>query len=160
MDNTVLNSGEQYPLISSLADYMAEGKNFLEACRLRLNDFKREENKERDHSREELDTLKEFLSLLRSPDRYDDRKFVDFWLPPKYTDREKRLRNYFLWSSFTNRRHAAKNACPAIHEGRLLKALHAGRNTFERKHHIFNLLVAMGFPQRQACILAKYLGNK
>ena len=44
MDNTVLNSGEQYPLISSLADYMAEGKNFLEACRLRLNDFKREEN--------------------------------------------------------------------------------------------------------------------
>ena len=50
MNNISLNSGEQQSLISSLADYMAEGKNFLEACQLQLNDFKREENKENPES--------------------------------------------------------------------------------------------------------------
>ena len=34
-----------------------------------------------------------------------------------------------------------------------------GRNEFERKHHIFNLLVSIGYPLQQAGLLAKYLDN-
>ena len=47
-----------------------------------------------------------------------------------------------------------------VKEGQKLGLIKPGRNEFECKHHLFNLLVSAGFPKKQACLLARYLGYR
>ncbi|OUN68282.1 hypothetical protein [Barnesiella sp. An55] len=145
-----------------LTDYMNEGKCFLESCRAYLDALKRRDNKHNDSHLfyQELDTLKELLELLHQPERDIDPTLAEIWLPHSYPEKEQRYRNYLLWSAFSSGQYDREYRCPALNEKALLKAIYAGRNEFESKHHIFNLLISTGFPKKQACILAKYLGSR
>ena len=76
-----------------------------------------------------------------------------------YPEKEKRFLNYLSWLTFISDRNKPKHPCPPLSEKILLQAFRMGRNEFERKHHIFNLLVSIGYPLQQAGLLAKYLDN-
>ena len=97
--------------------------------------------------------LKELLSLLHQPDNTEVQQVTDILIPKTYPEKEKRFLNYLSWLAFISDRNKLKHTCPP------LKAFRMGRNEFERKHHIFNLLVSIGYPLQQACLLAKYLDN-
>lgn len=145
-----------------LTDYMDEGKCFLESCKAYLDALKKERDDDGSgyHSYQELDLLKNLLKLLRLPEQDIDPTMAAIWLPNSYPEKEKRYRNYLLWSAFTNGGRNRESRRPTLSEKALLRALRSGHNEFECKHHIFNLLVSAGFPKKQACILAKYLGNR
>ena len=80
-------------------------------------------------------------------------------IPKTYPEKEKRVLNYLSWLTFISDRNKPKHPCPPLSEKILLQAFRMGRNEFERKHHIFNLLVSIGYPLQQAGLLAKYLDN-
>ncbi len=144
----------------TLSDYIAEGKNFLEACRFHIGSLKKEKGEGSAHAHEQIEALTELLNLLQKPEDQIDTRVTEIWIPGNPSEKEKRYYNYLLWKIFVSNRNNSAQSCPSINEGRLLKAIQAGRDEFENKHHIFNLLISIGFPKKQACILAKYLGNK
>lgn len=144
-----------------LTDYMDEGRCFLESCRAYLEESRRRNEGDGDHSPyRQLDTLKELLALLQQPERDIDPDIAAIWLPHSFNEKEKRYRNYLLWLDFSTGGHGRTHRRPVLSEKALLRALGAGRNEFECKHHLFNLLVSAGFSKPQACLLAKYLGYR
>lgn len=156
-------TGDSSPTSSQqLTDYLNEGYSFLKACQLYRNKLRRNREGDSDTVRahQHIEALKELLHLLQQPDDGIDTRLVEVWLPKSYTEKERRYRNYLLWHAFSTERDRREHACPALSERALLRALRAGRNEFECKHLLFNLLVSAGFPKKQACLLAKYLGNR
>ncbi len=153
-DFTTIREGAPSPT-RSLSDYIAEGKNFWEAC-CHLRHAQRHGG-ETPNYREQIDSLKEFLSLIRLPKAEEQSPIVEKWIPSNLSRREERYYNYLLWQAFTRQRDRRTLSCPVIGEESLLEALYSGEDEFGQKHHIFNLLVARGFPERQACVLAKYI---
>ncbi len=143
-----------------LTDYMNEGRCFLESCRAYLDDSKRKNNPDGSLPYRQLDALKELLTLLQQPERDIDPSLAAIWLPGSFNEKEKRYRNYLLWLDFSTDGNNRTHRRPVLSEKALLRALGAGHNEFECKHHLFNLLVSTGFSKRQACLLAKYLGNR
>ena len=103
--------------------------------------------------------LKELLNLLHQPDNTEVQQVTDVLIPKTYPEKEKRFLNYLSWLAFISDRNKPKHTCPPLNEKILLQAFRMGRNEFDRKHHIFNLLVSIGYPLQQACLLAKYLNN-
>lgn len=162
MSNRITANGESAPQSPQLADYMGGGKCFLESCRAYLDDLHREDDPDdrRGEARRELAALREVLELLRQPDRDIDSGIAAIWLPRSFDEKERRYRNFRLWSDFASGQYRSESRCPALSEKALLKALQAGHNDFECKHHLFNLLVSAGFPRKLACLLAKYLGHR
>ncbi len=153
---TIFTTGEGTPSPTpSLADYVANGENFWEACR-HLRHVQRHGSNSDDY-RQQVNSLKEFLSLILHPDEEERSPLSEMWLPSNFQRREERFHNYLLWQAFTKNRDRRVHSCPVISEQILLQALYAGENEFDQKHHIFNLLVARGFPEAQACTLAKYI---
>ena len=117
--DTIFTTENSHPT-KTLADYINEGKSFLEAYQ------------------------------AQSPKRLARGKAYE---------KEKRFLNYLSWLTFISDRNKPKHPCPPLSEKILLQAFRMGRNEFERKHHIFNLLVSIGYPLQQAGLLAKYLDN-
>lgn len=162
MANHIAATGDSSPTPSQrLTDYLDEGYSFLKACQLYSNELRRSQNKnsETAQAHQQIEALKELLQLLHRPDDDIDSSLIELWLPKSYSEKERRYRNFLLWNAFSSERDHREHACPALSEKALLRALRAGRNEFECKHHLFNLLVSAGFPKKQACLLAKYLGN-
>lgn len=159
MSNHTVVTGDLSPDSPRLTDYMDEGRCFLESCRAYLDDSKRKNAPDDAHPYRQLDALKELLALLQQPERDIDPGIAAIWLPRSFNEKEKRYRNYLLWLDFSADGNN-RTRRPVLSERALLRALGAGRNEFECKHHLFNLLVSAGFSKRQACLLAKYLGNR
>ena len=144
----------------SLTDYTGQGKNFLEACRMLIGSLKKEKGGHSALAHEQIEALTELLTLLHTPEESIDMRVTEIWIPKTLSEKEKRYHNYLLWKSFLSNRNKVSQSCPSINEALLRKAIRAGHNGFENKHHIFNLLISIGFPKKQACILTKYLGNR
>ena len=137
--DTIFTTENSQPT-KTLADYINEGKSFLEAYQAQSP-----KRLARGKAYEQVEMLKELLNLLHQPDNTEGQQVTDVLIPKTYPEKEKRFLNYL--------------SCPPLSEKILLQAFRMGRNEFERKHHIFNLLVSIGYPLQQAGLLAKYLDN-
>ena len=163
MANHIAAIGDSSPTPSQqLTDYLDEGYSFLKACQLYRDKLREAQGNGRDtnQAHQHIETLKELLQLLQKPDDDIDSELIEIWLPKSYPEKERRYRNYLLWNTFSTDRDHREHACPVLKKKAKLRALQAGRNEFECKHHLFNLLVSAGFPKKQACLLAKYLGYR
>ncbi len=144
--------------VGSLEQYLAEGKSFLEACRQLISEREREEGYVPGEARLQIKDLAQLLRFLTCPDE-EVSPLMELWIPRNHLDRETRFHNYLLWQSFSSRKNRLSRMCPALTERALTRALRAGRNDFEQKHHLFNMLLSRGFSKRIACLLAKYLSQ-
>ena len=151
--DTIFTTENSQPT-KTLADYINEGKSFLEAYQAQSP-----KRLARGKAYEHVEMLKELLSLLHQPDNTEVQQVTDILIPKTYPEKEKRFLNYLSWLAFISDRNKLKHTCPPLNEKILLQAFRMGRNEFERKHHIFNLLASIGYPLQQACLLAKYLDN-
>ena len=115
MSNRITANGESAPQSPQLADYMGGGKCFLESCRAYLDDLHREDDPDdrRGEARRELAALREVLELLRQPDRDIDSGIAAIWLPRSFDEKERRYRNFRLWSAFASG-HRPESRCPAL----------------------------------------------
>ena len=151
--DTIFTTENSQPT-KTLADYINEGKSFLEAYQAQSP-----KRLARGKAYEQVEMLKELLNLLHQPDNTEVQQVTDVLIPKTYPEKEKRFLNYLSWLTFISDRNKPKHPCPPLSEKILLQAFRMGRNEFERKHHIFNLLVSIGYPLQQAGLLAKYLDN-
>ena len=151
--DTIFTTENSQPT-KTLADYINEGKSFLEAYQAQSP-----KRLARGKAYEQVEMLKELLNLLHQPDNTEIQQVTDVLIPKTYPEKEKRFLNYLSWLTFISDRNKPKHPCPPLSEKILLQAFRMGRNEFERKHHIFNLLVSIGYPLQQAGLLAKYLDN-
>ena len=151
--DTIFTTENSQPT-KTLADYINEGKKFLEAYQAQSA-----KRLARGKAYEQVEMLKELLNLLHQPDNTEVQQVTDVLIPKTYPEKEKRFLNYLSWLTLLSDRNKPKHPCPPLSEKILLQAFRMGRNEFERKHHIFNLLVSIGYPLQQAGLLAKYLDN-
>lgn len=95
----------------TLADYINEGKSFLEAYQAQSP-----KRLARGKAYEQVEMLKELLNLLHQPDNTEVQQVTDVLIPKTYPEKEKRFLNYLSWLTFISDRNKPKHPCPPLSE--------------------------------------------
>ena len=114
--DTIFTTENSQPT-KTLADYINEGKSFLEAYQAQSP-----KRLARGKAYEQVEMLKELLSLLHQPDNTEVQQVTDILIPKTYPDKEKRLLNYRSWLAFFSDRNILNLSCPPLNEKILLQA--------------------------------------
>ena len=102
----------------TLADYINEGKSFLEAYQAQSP-----KRLARGKAYEQVEMLKELLNLLHQPDNTEVQQVTDVLIPKTYPEKEKRFLNYLSWLTFISDRNKPKHPCPPLSEKNFIASL-------------------------------------
>lgn len=108
--DTIFTTENSQPT-KTLADYINEGKSFLEACQAQSP-----KRLARGKAYEQVEMLKELLNLLHQPDNTEVQQVTDVLIPKTYPEKEKRSLNYLSWLTFISDRNKPKHPCPPLSE--------------------------------------------
>lgn len=108
--DTIFTTENSQPT-KTLADYINEGKSFLEAYQAQSP-----KRLARGKAYEQVEMLKELLSLLHQPDNTEVQQVTDVLIPKTYPEKEKRFLNYLSWLTFISDRNKPKHPCPPLSE--------------------------------------------
>lgn len=108
--DTIFTTENSQPT-KTLADYINEGKSFLEAYQAQSP-----KRLARGKAYEQVEMLKELLNLLHQPDNTEVQQVTDVLIPKTYPEKEKRFLNYLSWLTFISDRNKPKHPCPPLSE--------------------------------------------
>lgn len=108
--DTIFTTENSQPT-KTLADYINEGKSFLEAYQAQSP-----KRLARGKAYEQVEMLKELLNLLHQPDNTEVQQVTDILIPKTYPEKEKRFLNYLSWLTFISDRNKPKHPCPPLSE--------------------------------------------
>lgn len=108
--DTIFTTENSQPT-KTLADYINEGKSFLEAYQAQSP-----KRLARGKAYEQVEMLKELLNLLHQPDNTEVQQVTDALIPKTYPEKEKRFLNYLSWLTFISDRNKPKHPCPPLSE--------------------------------------------
>lgn len=108
--DTIFTTENSQPT-KTLADYINEGKSFLEAYQAQSP-----KRLARGKAYEQVEMLKELLNLLHQPDNTEVQQVTDVLIPKTYPEKEKRVLNYLSWLTFISDRNKPKHPCPPLSE--------------------------------------------
>ena len=97
--DTIFTTENSQPT-KTLADYINEGKSFLEAYQAQSP-----KRLARGKAYEQVEMLKELLNLLHQPDNTEVQQVTDVLIPKTYPEKEKRFLNYLSWLTFISDRN-------------------------------------------------------
>lgn len=108
--DTIFTTENSQPT-KTLADYINEGKSFLEAYQAQSP-----KRLARGKAYEQVEMLKELLNLLHQPDNTEVQQVTDILIPKTYPEKEKRFLNYLSWLAFISDRNKPNTPCPPLNE--------------------------------------------
>ena len=118
--DTIFTTENSQPT-KTLADYINEGKSFLEAYQAQSP-----KRLARGKAYEQVEMLKELLNLLHQPDNTEVQQVTDVLIPKTYPEKEKRFLNYLSWLTFISDRNKPETPLPSFERKNFIASLSYG----------------------------------